>query len=520
MKLVLISAFSLLAACSTMKNRELHDTLVKNAAEKKYPAAAATAAREDFYPEERSALLRRLERASAYYYNGELYRSLLEFDAAKGLSDELYTKSISAKLASALDSNKAEFYGERYERSNIRFWQALLHLRLAAAGKYEAWRGEDGAERPEKILSPQEKRQHLLAARSVMQEWESIFPQFELETEGKPGYKADMMSHLLGAAIHEQTGAPADRQIALGLYRRAKEVAFRNYNVYPSFNKKHKEFADGFGTFHAMERREVEQKYVEQSADGKELTHYIDRKIGLLEKNRPDNLVVIVKDGLVAEKKSREYKLDFRPDEMARLAYLSAYISAASGGSGRAVSNAAFISFATTYLLKDITYDMPYIEYRAPRELAASIAGADGKRVPVPLALASPLSDIAYKEINDKIPAERAALAARLTAEYIAAAATAYFSYANMKKSAGNSPWGELAGIAAGVGAFKGLSAAINASNKADLRQWKLLPSDIRIGGASLAPGDYTLEITEGGKVVARESVKVGEGASIADITL
>jgi len=68
------------------------------------------------------------------------------------------------------------------------------------------------------------------------------------------------------------------------------------------------------------------------------------------------------------------------------------------------------------------------------------------------------------------------------------------------------------------------LGAAIEAHNKADIRQWKLLPSNIRLGSANLEPGDYILtvwDLTYGQpRVVYQQSVSVGADTAFIDINL
>jgi hypothetical protein len=508
-KALAILAAAALGACSTMRNRDAHARLIKNVEAGDFAAAAKEAESDGFYPEERSALLLHMERGSAYYYAGMNRRALLEFDKAKKISDDLYTRRISAAAKSALDSNQSEFTGERFERSQIRFFQSLLHYKLYQGGKYEAWEDESG-KYAEKNLSDAERRSHLNSAKSVLSEWNSLLSQYKMETGGKPEYKADISENLWGAFVNASTGNANDRQIAIGLYRQAKEALFKYYNIYPSFNAKHEEFAKDFASLGAMQEAEVEKKYTAPTAESTALGHLIDAKLAALNKGERDNVAVIVEDGLIAEKKADEHKLDFSPQTI----FIMSRVALIAGG-----RDAYFRTFAATYLLNDITYDLPYINPKAAPKIEAKIIDSAGAETDLPLTISSPLSDMAARDIGGKIAGEKAVLITRLTSEYILAAWSAYKTYKEVLRK-NNSSMGELLATASAIASFKGLGAAINESNRADIRQWKLLPSNIRFGSAKLKPGEYTLKISVSGGASREHKFTLGDGPALIDVKI
>jgi hypothetical protein len=492
-----------------MHNREAHSRLINDAEAGNYAEAAKTAADGNFYPEQRNDLLRRMERGSAYRYAGMNYRALTEFDAAKKISDDMYTKRISAAAKSVLASNQSEFRGERFERSLIRFYQSLLHYKLYLSGKHEAWEDADGKHEA-KILPDAERRAHLAAAKSVLSEWDSLLTQYKIETEGEPEYKADATENMWGAFVHASTESATDRQIALGLYRQAKEVLSRNYNIYQSFNAKSGEFAKDFAELGSMPAAETESKYVAPTVEAKALGLLIDEKLSALLSGARDNVAIIVEDGMVAEKKAKEHKLDFSPQKITAMSRAALIV----GG-----VDAYFGTFAATYLLSDITYDLPYIEAKAAPKIEAKITGPSGRETALPLAITSPLSDMAARDIGGKIAGEKAVLITRLTSEYIVAAWSAYKTYKEIRRK-NNSPLGELLAVSSAVATFKGLGAAINESNRADIRQWKLLPGNLRFSSVRLEPGEYTLKLSVSGGATLERKFTVGNDPVVVDVKI
>ena len=485
-QLLCMGLLALLTACGTGHNRELHSELVARVERNDLDAALEIVRSENFFPEERSLLLRQLETATTYYRAGMLSEALGIFNDARRLSDQLFTRSVSAMLAGAvIDPNLAEFHGARYERSKIRFYQSLIHFKLSFD--------------PE--LSAQERGFHRNASQNVLREWHSIFPQFRLEADGRPLFQADMMELLWGAFIHEQTGVAADRQIALILYRRARDVLFRNFNIYPAFNARHGDFIRYFERFETMDRTRIESDFVEPTHFGTELRAFIDHRIERLgRREERDNVILLVEDGLVAPKRVREERIPFN----------IGYALAADPG---------MVAWAIIALPHFIVYEVPYITPREIPRLEAVMVTATGEHLPMPLVLASPISDIAVREVEAGLFIERAAIIARLIAAYTAAAASSYLVYTQMIAN-NDTPMGRLIAMASAMATFRGLEAGIRATNRADLRQWRLLPSNLRLGSARFDPGEYTLKILKDTKVIYTRAITIGPDTSFISINL
>ena len=116
-----LASFSLfLISCASLKkNRDAQKELKKLTSNGKYSKAIELVKGDDFFPEERSKLLKKLELGTLYYLDGKLYQALKTFDEAKELSDKLYTESLSKALKAAItNANQDNYYGEKYETTS------------------------------------------------------------------------------------------------------------------------------------------------------------------------------------------------------------------------------------------------------------------------------------------------------------------------------------------------------------------------------------------------------------------
>src|SRR5690606_2673265 len=137
-KLSFFFLFFLVVSCASHKKNYKE---LKNFTEKEdYARAIELIKSDEFYPEERSRLLKYLELGTIFYLKGDYYQAFQNFDLASDLSDKLFTVSVSKKITSTvLSDNLDNYYGEKYERSLIRFYQALVHYKLYQTGSYEAY---------------------------------------------------------------------------------------------------------------------------------------------------------------------------------------------------------------------------------------------------------------------------------------------------------------------------------------------------------------------------------------------
>ena len=489
---VLFSTF-LLSCASTKKNRDAQALLKRLTSQGKYTEAISLVKSDKFFPEERSKLLKTLELGNLHYLNGEFYQALKIFDSAKELSDKLYTKSISKKITAALiNANQDNYYGERFERSFLRFYLGLLHYRIYRKGEYEAYSTfeslDNGKQKetkhPEKKLSDKEKRQHLFAARAMILEWDTLLENYKQDVSGISTYKTDLMAKILGAIIHEEIGTRTDRNIAKQLYKDAKKVLFKYYNLYPTFNFNHEKFAKDYEKLPKLKKSKIKKEYIAETEYAKSLVAFIDSRLKDLKnrKSKRNNIKILLKEGYVAKKKPK--KVDF-PLPMFRLGYVS----------GRKTSLFVFtlemlaISQGTK---PTISFELPGIEEKTQgKEYFAVIKNAKGKELlREKIVLINPMSEIAAQTMENDYSSAKKAIGTRVAAKHVAAILASYKIYEAQPNALGK--------ITAGL-AYAASNKAIAASEKIDLRQWTTLPHNIRMASFTLKPGkEYLINIEEG----------------------
>lgn len=488
-KVILLSALSLVAVGCASRNREVHDKLRADARAGKLNEAIKIVKSDEFYPDKSSRLLKLMEGATLLHLNGENYQAMLAFDLAKDLSDELFTVSISSKAAAAVvNDNIDNYYGETYERSMIRFYQALNHYTLFTKGEYEAYSIEekDGKgkvinkkDMPAKKLSDKEKRFHLTAARSTLLEWNSLLDNYKATSGGKPVYKDDLLAKIFGAFIHEQMGTAQDSAIALGLYKDAKKVLFRNYNVLPTYNKKSKEFVKNFDSFGTMEEAQVAKKYVEKTSHYTNLEKYLDSQITRLSSKKGNSVFVLVENNFITPKTVK--KFDF-PIPLSSIP--------ASLPGGEFMSFAGKVLKTAANVAPKIYFEMPEIPYTPAVEgQIINIKDKNGKVVATQnLATLNPLSDLAHYSLEENAISNYAKVGTRVAIKHIAALATAYAVY---QKSKGTN---ELFAMTIASGTYGAANKGIEMSEQADLRSWSMLPHMYSSTSFQLPAGTYDVE--------------------------
>lgn len=488
----------ILSSCSNaIKNREISNKLYRNVREGDYKSALKNAKDKDFYTEKNSQLLKSLNLATVYYLNQNYYQALKEFEKAKKISDDLYTTSVSKKIASTWDPNFDNYYGESYERSLIRFYISLINYNLYRQGFYEEYKDENGKKISKRELTNEEKRFHLEYARSSIIEWDSMLQAMQNKSMGKPVYKNDMMAKLWGAFIHSEFQSPNDRQISLQLYSDANDLLLRNYNMYPIFNNKSEDFNNDFKKLHAITFQELQKKYIDRTKYSNKLIEYTNRNRKNLEKYQMDNFVVLIKDGLVSKIDPNEIRIPFP---------ILTYYSSGSG----------IYDFAM--LAMPIEAGMPYIEIEMPE--MTEIEMINDYRIDVydsnknliattDFTMLEPISYIAKKSFDDRKGKMHAAIVARMTGKYVAALGTAYALYSQ------DNAFMKLGAVASFLASIK----TINETSRADIRQWITLPSNIQMAGIKLQPGKYCIEVFKNTKkVLEREIEIIAEETTFLDL--
>lgn len=390
-----------------------------------YPEALKITQEEKFYDSEANQLLKALDTGMMLYLNKNYAAALSSFEKAKKISLDLRAKSLTKTAAAqVVGDGVADYAGERYETSMLRFMIALtnyhLHMKDPNNTKYA-----DG----------------LLA---TAKDWDAFVNNAE-ETY------LDMMQKSWTAVVSPEKSAR--------MYADMNKIFKEAYSTLDSL-KKNSQNAKDFQAF---------------TANGKE--------------SETANLHIIFKEGLIQPKTAKKIKLPLGAlvnDPLYKILI---------GDEG--------ISFELTTMNKPA----------AAESFDLVIKNAGGTVVQKKkMALISPLSELSYKQFKDSEKKRIVIKSARLLAKYTAAFATAKQAYDKAKEPFKN---------AAAVAAFKGASKAIAMSEYADTRYWEILPANIYQQKAALKDGHYTVELSQNGKCLYSEQVKIQKGAPVLiDISL
>jgi hypothetical protein len=504
-KLLFLALISLIAVGCASRNREVHDKIRAEAQKGNFEAAIALVKSDEFYPDKSSRLLKLMEGSLLHHLNGNYYQAMLALDLTKDLSDELFTVSVSKKVISAVANDNADnYYGETYERSMIRFYQAINHYSLFLKGEYESFKVEEKddegkiitvKEVPGKKLSDKERRFHLTAARSTLLEWNSLLDNYKSTSGGKPIYKDDLLAKIFGAFIHEQMGDAQNKNIALGLYKDAKKVLFRNFNVLPTYNKKSEEFVKNFDQFGTMEEAEVLKKYVEKTPHYINLEKFIDSQIVRLSNGKkPNSVFVLIENNFIAPKTAKKFEFPIP----------AASIPASLPG-GDFMSFAGKVLNAAANAAPKIYFEMPEIPFIAAiDDQIINIKDSTGKVIATKnLATLNPLTDLAHFNLSENAISNYAKVGGRVVLKHVAALASAYAIYQKQKGT------NETFAMMLAGGAYGAANKGIQMSEQADLRSWSMLPHMYSSTAFELAPGTYSVEYKYKDKVQNLGEIKV-----------
>lgn len=471
----------ILASCGTGGRKE-QEKLKKLVRSGDFAGAKVLVEGEKFFPDKESRLLKLVELGTIQYLNSNYYQALKSFDKAKDLSDKLFTVSISKKAAAAVtNSNFDNYYGEKFERSMIRYYQALTHYALSQVGVYEAhelkMRDKNGkvtktTKVPEKKLSDKEKRFHLSGAKNVLLEWNSLLDNYKSTTGGQVTYKDDLLAKVFGGFIHEQMGTRRDRQVAIDLYNAAKKILFRNYNALETYNKKSKKFRDDFKKLPNMPMAKVKSDYVAETVHAKGLMMYLDGRIKELKKGQKTNLFVMIEDGFITPKKVKKFDFPIPVD------------SVPSSVGGGFIGFAAKTIGAAAGAAPKIYFEMAEIPYEPVKGQYRLLVQQNGKTVKKKLmAVVNPLANLATMIMDETTISRYAKVGARVAGKHLAALLAAYKISKEPK----------LGGSIGATLSYMAANKAIEASERADLRNWSLLPHHFRLASLNLKPGTYDL---------------------------
>ena len=507
----LIILFLLLALTGCAGNQKEIIKYREFVQKKDYKSALELMDSDKIYKDEESLLLKFLELGTLHLYNGEYFQALMNFDKAHDLSDKLFTISLSKSVAGAIGNSSSDnYYGERYERSLIRYYQILAHYNLYDKGAYEAYvnviRDEKGKVTSSSpvagiTLDESKRRFHLSAAKAVLLEWNSILDDYKKTTAGEVTYKDDLLAKFVGAVLHQKADSSSDKQIALGLYKESKNTIFRYYNSYQSFNSKFTDFNKEYSKLPAMNMQLVEKNYVGATSLSAAVSAYSEAQIKSLNKGETDNVYLVWHEGLISSKEIKKYEFPIG-------------LSAAKVTVGTAADFVGFSKHALVIVdqvIPKISFEMPTIPYRANNEDFHLVVKKAGVVVEDKLAVQmDPLSEMAFYTMDSKATSDLVKVGTRVAAKHLIALGASYLTYKQLKDK-----MGEGIALISGTGAYNLAARGIAETERADLRSWITLPNQVRMNSFKLAAGDYELySMNPASKIenlVGRFSVNSGE---------
>ncbi len=491
----------LFASCSTKIPEEIkYQAILKS---KDYQKALNFIEKSSEYQRENSKLLTLLEKAMLYHRLDRFQESLEYLRQAKELANQLYTISIKNKLKSFLTSDRNDtYYGEKYEISMINFYITLNNLLLA--------QDESNSKR---------KRNFLYNSRAAIVGWDSYLEDIKIEGREKAIFKDDMLAKTFGALVHNIVGTRADINISKKLLENGQQLLLKNYNAYPSYNNSYKKFIKNFKKLPKLSKKELKKNYLSQSNHYKALNSYLKGRAKL--KYRPD-LLILLQESLIPGKVPKNYIYNLgavlkSKDSPAVVKIVAAigrlvlldFMIRELGLSANASNYNPFeyyldvnFLFPLTNIIASINFQLPTIakhpSYRNVYLRVKNQKGTDIYKKEIPLI--APLGDIAQQAVEESSAFKYIKTGFKVAVKYILAAAAAYKTYSSLSKSK------ETGGLAKHIAVVQYLAAVrlIEKAQAVDLRQWRSLPSAIRILDINLAPGNYKLSFykstKDGGK--------------------
>jgi hypothetical protein len=470
LKLVRVLFISFLATSCATVDRSTSSILRHLVINQQYDEAIKILNTSVLAQDPKSKLLYYTEIGLILHYQGDYVHSLEAFNYARDLLDELYTTRISGKLASAISNDNADYYyGEKYEASLVYFYLALTHYMQANIE-----------------IDPAKRNVSLLQSVAEIKGWDSFLTEMKHERSGQALFKDDLLSKTFGALVHEALGTRNGNQVALQLYKDAFDVYFKNYNLFRTYNASFQTFRENFEKFPDMPIADVVTNYVSETNHSLSLKDFLTNKILLLTKalnpknlkteiaklnpsdkimeslnTKGGNISFLIQDGLIIEKKARLYEFPIILAGRAGIAY--------------------------NMLGNKITFELPYVEEQTYSDsgILQAIDTAGNIVSESQLSIVAPLGDLAAQAINEHSSSIATKTGARVAAKHIAAALVAQAAYEATKNE---NPAIAFMTLTIGHGAA---ISAINASEKADIRYWSTLPSNIRMGNLTLKPGRY-----------------------------
>jgi len=384
----------------------------------------------------KNALLYHLERGMLLHYDGRYAESNDSFELAHRISEDLYTRSVSAEAATFLvNDNARPYYGENFER-------ALAHM--FSALNYEALGSTDEA-----LVEIQ--RLNFLLRR--------------LGDEGgyNNTYSDDSFGHYLAAMFFEADGQLDEALIA---YKKALD----SYRVHRD--------AYGVETPSLLLPQATAVAAQLGSSDLRELQRRYGRARPRLLPEGFGEVVLLHYNGRAPEKIDVFVDVAFGEG----WAYVNRF--EVDSESRRQVAQASMVA---TSIATAESFRVAFPKYReVPHAIAYAEVRADGSGEAVRAELVEDVGAVAVRDLEDRM--------ARIRVKAIARAAIKYALNRGAVEAVRNSddPNAELLAAALQIGG----SILRNATEVADKRGWLAIPEEIWMAILALPAGDHSLSLT------------------------
>ncbi len=443
----------------------------------------------NFYKDKESLLLSYLEKGLIFHRQGQYQNSIDEFEKAKSYYRELYTESLSNKVKKLIaNDNYDHYYGSAYERSLINFYNSLNYYLL-----YQ----QSG------------DRKYLFKSRAEILDWDS-FQNIRLEAEkGNSVFKSDLLSKIFGSIIHEEIGTKQEIQIAKILYRDSNKTLFRYYNAYPTYNEKYKDFKKDYNKLAKLPTSKVQLNYIKETPIQKDIKEFVEKQLKRIKKGKSNNVIISVQKGIIPEKQPKQeyYNLEkalransdsptakafsrlgsqvlmiFAADKLGLIPPPSAYNPI---GTHLGIQLAAVSAEGLA-----VRFELPHISSKPVTESIYMVFKKGNLEKKVKLTLINSYGDIAEEAIFENSLSRYFRLGVRLATKHLAAILGAFTTYQSSRASLGDG----MAKVAA-LAQYTATLELIRSSERADTRQWSLIPAQVFLSQLNLPEGDYETEL-------------------------
>ena len=503
LNLLFLSLLLVLGACAS-KSKDQMRAFREAYAAGEFSKASEILKESELKKDKKSVLLLNLEEGSLFLAQGNESAAIVSFQTAIELIDQLYTKKISAKVASFLVNDASDvFYGASYERSFAHYF-----LSKAYYSRY---------------LKTQNKLD-LQGARGTILAWDSYFSQLQRSAAVKTIYQNDLMLKIFGAEIHEVSEIRSDKQISLQLYKDALGILETMGGAFSVFNTNSKDFVKDLENSLSEGSKPSSKAYVSTLAQH-DLTNFLHYKIlALTREIRNTDFNVQLKalkpipetlkkvngqEGFIPQKIGKPFNIGLKgavdsvenPAAKAFIetvggAVLTAFAMNTLGMGPKNSTGPGSFVFAVDVMhagVKEvaIAFELPMID-SSPKlnDYKLFILDETGKVLQEePLAIISENGEIAKLVLEEDVVSRYVKTGTRVAVKHILAIVAAMQIHDRLKES------GAFIAGAAAMATYVAASKGIEAMEKADTRHWTTLPQAFRMMELNLPSGNYQIAL-------------------------